>query len=357
MLKPNEPEFDSLHRAAVKATEGWSSIKSSMALRASGLDDATGKRNSLDSIAADFGVSRETVRRARNELLRSIEVPSGMMSDAVYSVLSLPVPSGPSANLLPTARALRRLLTITGPLRWDDVVSAWARAGGKAPYTPLPADIATMREWALEAGGFTVSTSGEGSYSVIVAATFPEDLDPVSQFLLEAMRGRPGGVARSELLDHGEKVGLRRTTIATTLSTHPAVTRVGRGMWALRGQHNESSSGNVMAPRLARRARPTSFVWGADGSLMIEFSVSTSPSPVVAVPRAVSEIIEGREFRMDTDGVGAGRVNVRNARLWGFGSLLSELRVPVGTRAVIALNLITSRATITTAEGRAGLDD
>ena len=46
------------------------------------------------------------------------------------------------------------------------------------------------------------------------------------------------------------------------------------------------------------------------------------------------------------------RIAVGNARLWGFGSLLSELRLPVGARATIALNLLAGTATITPVEGR-----
>lgn len=324
-----------------------------MALRAAGLDDAEGERSSLDVIAAEVGVSRETVRRARNELLHAIEPPSGTTSDAMYLSLSLHAPSKPSADSPTTARALRRLLTMTGPLPWDEVLSAWARAGGKPPYSPLPADVASMRTWASEAGGFTVSAADVAARPVTIGAVLPEELDKVSQFLLDALREQPDGVDRRELLELADGAGLKPTTIATTLSIHPAVTRLGRGRWALRGRRRGAPSepARVAEPRRKGRARPTTFAWGADGSLMIEFSVPRSPSPVVAVPTAVSEIIEGREFGMD-EGERPMRVTVRNARLWGFGPLLSELRVPGGTRVTISLNLLTGTATITQAEGK-----
>ncbi len=324
-----------------------------MALRAAGLDSAEGGRASLDAIAADLGVSRETVRRARNELLHAIEPRTGATIDVVYSLLSLPAPSQPSADSPATARALRRLLTMTGPLPWDEVLSAWARAGGKPPYSPLPADVASMREWANDAGGFTASAVEADGGPMTIGAVLPEALDQVSQFLLDALRERPGGVDRNVLLELAQEAGLKPTTIATKLSIHPAVTRVGRGMWALRGRRPSPSSepARVAEPRRAPRVRPTTFAWSPDGSLLIEFSVPRGPSPVVAVPKAVSEIVEGREFGVDA-GKKRMRIAVRNARLWGFRPLLSELGLHGGARATIALNILAGTATIAPAERR-----
>lgn len=346
-----EPNFKALHYAALEATKGWHSAKALMALRAAGLNNAEGERASLDVIAADLGVSRETVRRARNELLRAIKPPSGATS--VYSSLSLHAPSEPSGDSPATARALRRVLTMTGPLSWDEVMNAWARAGGKPPYSPLPADVVSMRRWASAAGGFIVSAADADARSVTIAAARPEDLDQVSQFLINALRGRPDGVDRSELLEQAAGAGLKPTTIATTLSIHPAVKRVGRGVWAFRGRPQKAAGEPVRVPKPspAERARPTTFTWGADGALRIEFSVPRSPSPVVAVPKAVAEIIEGREFRVN-EGEKPARVVVRNARLWGFGALLSKLRTPSGARATIALDLLAGTATITPTEGK-----
>lgn len=351
MSESPNPYLEELRHTALEVTSTWNSAKAMMALRAAGLDPAHGERASLDAIAADVGVSRETVRRARNELLNAIEPTSATTSGTVYSSLSLHPPSEPSADSPATARALRRLLTMTGPLPWDEVLNAWARAGGRPPYSPLPADIALMRTWASEAGGFSVSAPDSGGRPLTIASVLPEELDLVSQFLLDALRDQPGGVARSGLFEAAAGAGLKPTTIATTLSTHPAVRRVGRGMWALRGGRQEAAGepARVAEPRRARRPRPTTFAWSADGSLMIEFSVPRSPSPVVTVPKAVSEFVEGREFRVD-EGEKPMRVAVGNARLWGFGPQLSELRLPVGARATIALNLLAGTATITPIE-------
>lgn len=348
---PLQPDFEALRCAAREIARGWSSNKAMMALRAAGLEHVDDERTSLDAIAEDHGVSRETVRRARNELLQAIELPSGTASDTVHSLLSLHVPSEPSADTPATARALRRLLTMTGPLRWDIVVSAWSRAGEKPPYSRLPADILSMRTWASEAGGFSVTGGDAGVRPVTIAVVLPEELDQVGQFLLDSLRERPGGVDRSELLELAVVAGLKQTTISTALSIHPAVIRVGRGKWALLGKPRESSGkpAIIVEHRRTRRARPTTFSWGADGSLLIEFSIPLGPSPVVAVPKAVSEFVDGREFRVK-EGEKPMRVTVKNARLWGFGPLLSELRMQRGARATITLNLLTGKATITPTE-------
>lgn len=318
-----------------------------MALRAAGLDSPRQVRASLDSIAAEFGVSRETVRRARIDLLRAMQPPSGTSREATYASLSLSVPVEPSSGSPATARALRRLLTVTGPLSWDEVLSAWARARGKPPYSALPADAATMREWAKTAGGFTISSADLTGKPPVIGVVSPEELDQVSQFLLEALGAEYGGLDRNALLDRAEAMGLKRTTIATALSAHPAVTRLGRSTWALRGQRRRRPSGpsRIAEPRRTLRARPTAFTWDTDGSLLIEFSAPRGPSPVVAVPRAVSNIVEGREFAVGTDDTPM-RVTVRNAKLWGFGPLLSKLSLPAGTRVTIALDLLAGTATI-----------
>lgn len=350
MNEPLDASFESLHRAALKATRGWSAAKASMALRTVGLDTTERRRASLDAIAADFGVSRETARRARNQLLQAMQPPTGVTTHVVYSSRPLPAPGGLSADSPATARALRRLLTMTGPLPWDEVLSAWARAGGKSPYSPLPADVASMRAWANDTGGFTVSPVDADGRRVTIGTVLPEKLDHVSQFLFDALREQPGGVDRNVLLELAEEAGLKPTTIATTLSMHPAVTRVGRGRWALRGRRpralTEPARGTE--PRRAERVRPTTFAWDLDGSLLIEFSIPRGPSPVVAVPKAVSAIVEGREFGLD--GEKSIRIAVRNARLWGFGPLLSELGLPGGARATIALDLLAGTATIAPAE-------
>lgn len=203
-----------------------------------------------------------------------------------------------------------------------------------------------MLAWANDAGGFTVSPDGADGGRVTIGTVRPEELDHVSQFLLDALRDQPGGVDRNVLLELAEEAGLKPTTIATTLSMHPAVTRVGRGRWALRGRRPSAATvpARGTEPRRAERVRPTTFAWDLDGSLLIELSVPPGPSPVVAVPKAVSAIVEGREFGLD--GEKPMRIAVRNARLWGFGPLLSELSLSRGARVTIALNLLDGTASI-----------
>jgi hypothetical protein len=305
-----------------------------MALRAAGLSPGVDTAETLEAIAAEFSVSRETVRRARIELMHALQPEASH---------ALPATDSPAV-----ARALRRLLTMTGPLAWDEVLAAWARAGGKHPYAPLPTDISSLRTWAEDSGGFLIS---DGKPATVAVAS-PEALDRVSEFLRQTLRGQPGGVERTVLLEAAEAAGLRQTTVATALSTHPAVTRLARGAWALRGQaHADESSRPLPRRRPTRRTRPTTFAWAGDGSLSIEFSMPRGPSPVIAVPKAISSLVEGREFTLE-HAPRPVRLSVGNARLWGFGSLASELGISGGERAAILINLLAGTATLRPAEGR-----
>lgn len=340
----SESDFEAIRSVALRVTRNWTDIKAVMALRATGLEVPVGDRASLDAIAAELGVSRETVRRARNELLHRMNIPS-----TTFPTAALTPPVEPSAESPSTVRALRRVLTMTGPLAWDEILGAWARAGGKPPYCPLPADIESMRAWVGRAGGISLTPAPAGGRST-AAVDLPEALDQVSQFLYDNLLGKSTGLDRSTLLDAAEEAGLKATTIATTLSKHPAVTRIRRGTWALRGHGvSPNSSVPVREVRRTERARPTSFGWGTDGTLHLEFSIPRGPSPVVAVPKAVAELVEGREFGIESDGKPT-RISVRNARLWGFGPLVSETGLVGGSRAVVEINLLNSTATFRPAQ-------
>lgn len=299
---------------------------------------------SLESIATEFEVSRETVRRARNELVHRV---GAVGSPAV--VASLPEVATPTLNDPATARALRRLLTMTGPLRWDDVLVSWARANGKAPHVPLPTDMESAREWVGSIGG--VQTSADDPF--IVSTERPEDLDAVSTFLLNALAQRPRGLDRTKLLILAEKLGLKGTTIATTLSTHPAVVRLGRGVWALRGHVGVGGLIEAVEPRRPERMRPTTFAWGPTGSLDLSFAIPRGPSPVLAVPKAIAALVEGREFEGSAGGKPA-RIAVKNAKLWGFDSLVSMAGLTPGAQAVLSLNLIAGTATLISASSKDG---
>jgi hypothetical protein len=338
--------FEALRRAAHEVTRDWSRDKAAIAVRAAGIGSIDGPRESLEAIAADSGVSRETVRRARNELLATLEARSAAERPGLHprgrSRMSQPPVETPA-----TARALRRLLTMTGPLPWDEVLRAWARAGGKHPYTPLRTDIASLRVWAQSAGGFVLTPDHDQDGPVTVAVETPEDLDRVSVFLYETLCGWAAGIDRVALLEAADSAGLKSTTIATALSHHPAVMRLGRGTWALRGQRDAepADAKPIPAPRQVHRGRPTSFGWADDGSLIIEFSIPRGPSPVVAVPRAVADLVEEREFVIEGHRRPV-RVAIGNARLWGFGPLVSELGLSGGQRAQLLINLLAGTASL-----------
>lgn len=303
--------------------------------------DADHPQESLEAIAAGAGVSRETVRRAKNELIQALEA----FSSQGESLAAAPRRRGVSGGSNATGRALRRLLTMTGPLAWDEVLSAWARAGGKPPYGTLPAEIGSLRSWAQQVGGLNIDSPHRGEGPATVSVRVPEDLDQVSQFLYITLRNRSSGLDRATLLGSAGEAGLKASTVATALSHHPAIVRPSRGMWALRGhQEGEGASLNP-APfrRHSRRTSLTAFSWADDGSLVIEFSVPHNPSPVIAVPRGIADLIEGREFLIDGRGKPV-RVAVGNARLWGFGPLVAELGLSAGQRVRLTINLLTGKA-------------
>lgn len=353
MDQSDEKDFDALQEAARAVSRDWPANKASMALRAVGLDGDV--RPSLDEIAAENGVSRETVRRARNQLLK--ELDAGAQRLGIYSAQSLAGADSAFTDGAPaTLRALRRFLTMTGPLEWDQVLTAWARAAGKPPYEPLPTDVVSMQEWLQSAGGFSITADSSASGSPVIDVSHPEALDRVGRFLTATLCEHPDGVDRADLLAAAEAAGLKSTTIATALSQHPAVLRLGRGTWALRRRANgdDPPARVSMARRKPERMRPTSFGWDADGSLSIEFSLPRNPSPVIAVPKAIAHLIEGRQFQIG-EANRRMKIVVGNARLWGFGPIVSEREITGGQRVRISLNLISGTARLETAGRENGI--
>lgn len=316
----------------------WPKAKLSMALRALRLE---GRSESLDAIAEEFGVSRETVRRARNLLIHRVDRGGSDAPEAAAIVARAPEPMRHTGESQTRARALRRFLTMTGPLNLDEALSAWARASGKPPYTALPSSLSSLAEWFTEAGGLLI----EDAPPIMLSVIEPEPLDQVSQFLVQALRDEPGGVDRLDLLDAAEAAGLKATTIATTLSSHPAIVRVGRGRWGLRGHTAAIAPEQAVKARPTQRPRPTAFFWTPTGALQVVFTVPRGPSPVIAIPGPIVDIIDGREFTAEQFGT-VGRISIGNTKMWGFGPLLSGANLNSGDRAALTLNLIAGTATL-----------
>lgn len=338
-MRSPEPRIEELARAAKDSVRNWPRKKAEMAIRAAGLTPGT-PRESLEAIAEASGVSRETVRRARNELLHALESKNRNLDPGVIGI-NPTVIEQKTAESPATAVALRRMLTMTGPLPWDEMLAGWARGSGRYPYSPLPTDIISFRKWAANTIGIVVSDTEP----VTVSIDFPEKLDMVSGFLNGVLHDQPDGVERTDILEAAEAAGLKPTTVATALSSHPAVLRRNRGSWALRGSDAKSAHQvPAVRPRQRQtRVRPTAFQWAADGRLAIDFSVPRGPSPVIAVPKAVAALVEGREFTLDGSSRPQ-RINVGNARLWGFGPRIAELGIVGGQRAQLLLNLIAGTA-------------
>lgn len=265
------------------------------------------------------------------------------------------------AAVSPGGRAIRRLVTMTGPLTWADLLAGWSRAAGKPPYEPLPLRTDVLDAWAAHVPGLHLDAPG-GPLGAVGPAV---PLDRTSQFLLTTLGQAPAGLSRPELLDAGESAGLRRSGLAAALSYHPALTSTKRGHWALRtGAHalptraavNESELAAVRAaPARHRRPKPTTFTWSADGELVLEFSVPSGPSPVVAVPRAVAAVLDGARLRVRApDGTAPAEMVVRDARAWGFGPAVSHLGLRPGDRAVLTCDLVAGAVTVTPRQTKEG---
>lgn len=245
----------------------------------------------------------------------------------------------------PGGRALRRVLTMTGPLMWADLLAAWARAGGRAPHQPLPPRVDVLDAWVTGVPGLALDAPG----GPVRAAHPPVELDRTSQVLLDALTTSPGGLGRAELLAAAESRGLRRSGVAAALSYHPALVAPARGRWALRGTAAASPGVAAAAaiPAVARR-RPTTFAWAPGGQLVLEFTVPSGPSPVVAVPSVVAEVLAGHTLTVRTASGGpAGEMRVRDARAWGFGPALARLGLRPGDRAVLTCDVLAGAVTVT----------
>lgn len=254
----------------------------------------------------------------------------------------------------PAGRAMRRLVTMTGPLPWPDLLVAWARAGGRPPHGPLPPDVQVLTAWLTDVPGLRVRASTAlAGHPVVEAADPPVGIDQVSSYLLTQMKGIPAGVERAELLERAGDAGLRPASIAAALTYHPAVISPVRGRWALRTSPEvptASPTGPLVvlpAPRRRpTRSRPTSYTWAPSGELVLEFSAPPGPSPVVAIPAAVADLLDAVSFTVPVPGRDDATVTSRQARLWGFGPALTELGIGPGERVELICDLVAERATV-----------
>lgn len=250
----------------------------------------------------------------------------------------------PSAGAAPGQRALARLVTMTGPLAWTDLLAAWARAGGRSPYVALPPQVDVLADWVRLAPGVRVHEEPVGTQAGVEALA-AASLDRTSQFLHATLAAHPGGMPRGELLLAAEKADLRASGLAATLSRHPALIRTERGRWSLRppswGLHPQSPVARGSPTARRRRARPTTFTWSPAGELMLEFSVPSGPSPVIAVPSAIARVLAEQRLRVRTPaGDEHGTLTVRDARAWGFGPALGHLHAEPGQRIRLTCDLV-----------------
>lgn len=262
-------------------------------------------------------------------------------------------------------RSLRRLLSMTGPLPWADVLVAWSRARGRPPYAPLPADTDLLTAWVHGLPGLRVRPSSSTEVGQVVENTAAIDLDRTSQFLLEQLTAWGGTTTRAALFDAAKREGLKPSTLAVALSYHPAIVSPAREAWSLRrspeqpikptgtGAHDqaEHTTHIPVAPvSRVRRRRPTTYTWSPTGELVLNASVPSGPSPVISVPRAIADILEGRALPLSTAAADSPAVlTVHNSKAWGFGPLLAVAELSPGERFNLTCNLLEGTATLSRA--------
>ncbi|CAL8973741.1 hypothetical protein CELL_01608 [Cellulomonas sp. T2.31MG-18] len=249
----------------------------------------------------------------------------------------------------PAGRELRRLVTMTGPLPWADLLAAWGRAKGRAPYGSLPADVTVVEAWVDALPGVQIRASEVlGGPQVVEATGRPVELGKVDQFLLESLSEVPAGLARQDLLALAERAGLAASSASTVLTYHPALINPGRGLWALRPSPERSRHFRrpVAVSPTQRRAprRPTTYSWTAAGELVLQISMPATPSPVVSIPAPIAEVVEGRELAITAPSV-AGVMIVRGAKAWGFAAALSAIGARPGDRVDLICDLVMGTVT------------
>lgn len=240
-------------------------------------------------------------------------------------------------------RALRRVLEMTGPLPWVDLLAAWARGRGRPPYLPLPSNVRVLTEWLDGVAGVRIRSSQDLDGTQVVEAVTPKvEMDRVGGFLLRALRDQPAGVARADLLESARQSRLQTSTVASAMTYHPALVSLERGSWALRtSPERPPKEATLRLTAAYRRPQPTTYTWSPKGDLILEFSVPKSPSPVIAVPSALAEILEGREAPISAALSDVkGTLTVRRARMWGFGAVMASLDAHPGERFRLIFDLI-----------------
>ncbi len=258
-------------------------------------------------------------------------------------------------DALPVPRTLRRTLAVIGPLPWASLLAAWQRQEGLRSFVPLPVEPHVLRAWLEGLAGFCVDANqvGVDDPSRVI-------LDRTTRVLVEVLDPFPVGIPRAEVLDRCEAAGLSRATVALALTYHPALAHAGRDLWRLRMNPARESAGELpeldveATPGLGKRGRGThgtraaSYTWSANGALVLRAVYTGAPSPVLHVPAAIRELIQGRSFPLWIAGAPAdvppAMLRVRGSNAWGFGPLLGAAGIGRNDPIEIHCDLVTGTA-------------
>jgi hypothetical protein len=256
---------------------------------------------------------------------------------------------------LPVPRTLRRILAVIGPLPWASLLSAWQRQQGLRSFVPLPVEPQVLRAWLEGLGGFFIDDNQVGVEDASRVA-----LDRTTRILVEVLAPFPAGMPRAEVLDRCEAAGLARATVALALTYHPALAHAGRDLWRLRTSPTREPTPELLEPdveaapglgkqgRTTRGTRAASYTWSANGALVLRAVYIGAPSPVLHVPAAVRELIQGRTFALWIAGAPADTpsvvLRVRGSNAWGFGPLLGAAGIGRNDLIEIHCDLVTGTA-------------
>ena len=104
----------------------------------------------------------------------------------------------------------------------------------------------------------------------------------------------------------------------------------------------------MVAPVRRSHARPTTYRWSPAGELVLNVSVPSGPSPVISVPKAIADILEGRALPLSTPRrTRTPSLPSAIPRRGGSGRCLVVAGLTPGQRFDLTCDLIAGTATLT----------
>ena len=215
---------------------------------------------------------------------------------------------------------IRKMLAACGPLDVDSLCDGldrqvrFGRLPGLPPRDTLLAYLKNCEEFDID--------------GVLVSARSPllpeEELSRTELTLWKRLSEDGGGpLSRQQLRGSALDAGVDIAAFATAISYSPILQQYDHGRWAIRGKRLKSAK--PRAERVRRDGRASRYTWDEHGRLRITSVLSSPESTVVSIPRAVREMLDGREFEaVAENGDPVGTIRVRAGRSWGYDRFLAQ---------------------------------